>query len=84
MSIGEWLTLASVLIVGIGVILNQRKSSDDLSRVFAERIATLEALVSTFQAHMNNFEKRMERRMDDFHDRLLEIEKEQRRDKSQR
>lgn len=84
MSIGDWLTLVSVIIVGIGVILSQRKSSDDLSRVFAERIATLEALVATFQGHMNNFEKRMERRMDDFHDRLLEIEKEQRREKSQR
>lgn len=84
MSIGDWLTLVSVIIVGIGVILNQRKASDDLSRVFAERIATLEALVATFQGHMNNFEKRMERRMDDFHDRLLEIEKEQRREKSQR
>lgn len=84
MEIGHWLTLASVLIVGLGIVLSQRKSSEDLSRVFAERIATLEALVATFRDHMNNFEKRMERRMDDFHDRLLEIEKEQRREKSQR
>lgn len=84
MRIGDWFTLASVLLVGLGIVLSQRKSSEDLSRVFAERIATLEALVSTFQAHMNNFEKRMERRMDEFHERLLEIEKEQRREKSQR
>lgn len=73
------LTLGAVIISGLTLAHAMRKGSEDLHRIFAERISKLEALVSTFSSGMVAFEARIEHRLEQIEARLLDLERERRK-----
>lgn len=75
----QWATLVTVVISGLTLAHTMRKGSEDLHRIFAERISKLEALVSTFSSGMVAFEARIEHRLEQIEARLLELEREPRK-----
>lgn len=77
--IAPWITLVAVIISGLTLAHTMRKGSEDLHRIFAERISKLEALVSTFSTGMVAFEARIEHRLEQIEARLLELERERRK-----
>ena len=75
----QWATLVTVVISGLTLAHTMRKGSEDLHRIFAERISKLEALVSTFCSGMVAFEARIEHRLEQIEARLLDLERERRK-----
>ena len=75
----QWATLVTVVISGLSLAHAMRKGSEDLHRIFAERISKLEALVSTFSTGMVAFEARIEHRLEQIEARLLDLERERRK-----
>lgn len=86
--IGPMVTVASVVVtvwISNRSMANQHKSeADRLTKELGEKVAVLGEKITGFSDRVSTFERHIQKQIDDIKIRMMELEKEVRREKSQR
>ena len=76
--------IATVLVSTRNMAAQHKRESDKLSTEMHERVAVLETKIMGFAERVSTFERHIQKQIDDLKIRMMELEKEVRREKSVR
>lgn len=76
--------IVTIILANRAMVTAQRAESEKLATRMVERVAVLEAKVNGFMDRVSHLERIVQNQIDDLKIRLFEIEKEMKREKTQR